>query len=60
MAISHTLHLLAGLLVAAYLALKVWVRGFTGHTPETIDSLALYFGFLAIVSIATYGLTYLF
>ncbi len=59
-AISHTLHLLAGLLVAAYLALKVWVRGFTGHTPETIDSLALYFGFLAIVSIATYGLTYLF
>lgn len=58
--LSHSLHLLAGVLVLFYLLMKVWIRGFTGHTKETIDTMALYFGFLAIVTIAIYGLSYLF
>ncbi len=59
-ALSHAIHLIAGLAVAAYLALKVWIRGFTGHVPETIDSLSLYWAFLAVVSIAIFTITYVF
>ena len=59
-ALAHVLHLLAGLLVALYLALKIWVRGFTGHVPDTVDSLAVYWGFLAAVSVLIFGVTYVF
>jgi cytochrome c oxidase subunit I+III len=59
-ALAHALHLLAGLLVAFYLLVKVWVRGFTGHVPETIDALSVYWGFLAAVTAAIFGVTYIF
>ena len=57
---SHAIHLLAGMAVALYFIYKFAAKGFTGHAKDSVEALALYWGFLALVSVAIYGVLYLF